>query len=333
MTRGRRTRYLSEVRRLLLGLVLLAGCVPTPSGTAASASLDGVDIPGIVEVARDLADDSLRGRGPWTPENERAGEYLARRLAAVGAKPLFQAFMVPFVSSKRPADTVYNVIGVVPSRTGARTGRSIGITAHFDHLGVGRPDATGDSVYNGFLDDAIGVAMALDVARRYAAAPGDRPLVVMFFNLEEQGLLGSKAFLERPGIRTFVSQLDLLIGVDAGSPAGEALDWQLMGGLPEHRGTRLADSIARARGWSTVATLPRPISDVHPFSLEGVPILFPIPGQRWRDYMPEFRAEAMRRFDHYHQPADEYNPEFPLTGTRHFADWLWAIVKVAADWR
>ena len=316
--------------RLALTLALALGCgtvtsYPVPTG--------GVDIEQIVRDARTLADDSMRGRGPWTPENEQAAVYLAKRLAAVGAKPVIEAFLVPFVSERRPNDTVYNVIGIVPSKTGARSGRMIGITAHFDHLGVGRPDSTGDSVYNGFLDDAIGVAMALDVARRYAQSPGNRPLLVMFFNLEEQGLLGAKAFVERADAADLIGRIDLLIGVDAGSPAGEALDWQLMGGAPEHKGTRLADSIARARGWATTASPPRAISDVFPFSQKGVPILFPIPGQRWRDYMPQDRAAAMRRFDHYHRPGDEYDPAFPLVGTRHFADWLWAIVKQASEWR
>jgi hypothetical protein len=145
-------------------------------------------------------------------------------------------------------------------------------------------------------------------------------------------LLGANAFVERPDMAEFIKRIDLLIGVDAGSPAGEALDWQLMGGLPEHNGTRLADSLARARGWSTTASPPRRISDVYPFSQKGVPILFPIPGQRWRDYMPQDRAAAMRRFDHYHQPGDEYDPAFPLVGTRHFADWLYAIVNRASMW-
>jgi hypothetical protein len=321
------------VRRLLLGIVFLAGCLPTPTGTGATRPSEAIDIQGIVSMARQLADDSLRGRGPWTPENTRAARMLAERLRQIGAKPVFgNDLLVPFVDPRRRGDTAYNVVGVMPSRTGATTGRMIGITAHFDHLGVGRPDSTGDAIYNGFLDDAIGVAMSLEVARLYAQSPGNRPLVVMLFNLEEQGLLGSKALLERRDADSFVSRLDLLIGVDAGSPAGEALDWQLMGGLPEHSGTRLADSIARARGWSTVSSPPRSISDVFVFSERGVPILFPIPGQRWRDYMPQHRADAMRRFDHYHQPGDEYDPAFPLTGTHHFADWLWTIIRGATAW-
>lgn len=276
----------------------------------------------------------MRGRGPWTADNERAARYLADRLARLGAKPVFgSSILVPFVNEKRPRDTVFNVVGVLPSKSGATTGRMIGITAHLDHLGVGAPDSTGDSIYNGFLDDAIGVAMAEDVARRYSQSPGNRPLVVMYFNLEEQGLLGAKALVERADAAPFISRIDLLIGVDAGSPAGEALDWQLMGGLPEHAGTLLADSLARARGWSTVSTPPRGISDVFPFSQRGVPILFPIPGQRWRDYMPQDRAAAMKRFDHYHSPADEYDPAFPLVGTSYFAEWLWSIVRIASSWQ
>jgi hypothetical protein len=312
-------------------VVLTIACAP---GVAVqSAPPPEANVARIIQIARDLSDDSLRGRGPWTPENERVARYLGDRLTALGAKPMVgNTFLVPFVSDKRPGVTVYNVAGVIPARGGAATGRMVGITAHFDHLGVGRPDSTGDSVYNGFLDDAIGVAMSLDVARRFAAVPANHPLAVMFFNLEEQGLLGSKAFVERSDMAPILERMDLLVGVDAGSPAGEALDWQLMGGLPTHRGTQVADSIARARGWSTVASPPRAISDVYPFSQKGVPILFPIPGQRWRGMTSFERQQLMQRFDHYHQPGDEYDPAFPLTGTQHFAEWIYAILRNAASW-
>ena len=285
-----------------------------------------------MDLARRLSTDELKGRGPWTPENEGAARMMASLLQQLGAKPVVgDSLMVPFVSDRRPMDTVYNVVGVIPARDGRTDGRLVGITAHIDHLGVGKADSTGDTIYNGFLDDAIGVAMSFDVARRYRIAPGNRPLLVMFFNLEEQGLLGAKAFVERADAAPILQRLDLLIGVDAGSPAGEAITWQLMGGLPEHNGTRLADSIARARGWTTVATPPRAISDVFPFSQKGVPILFPIPGQNWRDMTANERNQLMRRFDHYHSPGDEYDPAFPLTGTQYFADYLWAIIREAAS--
>jgi hypothetical protein len=281
--------------------------------------------------ARELSSDANRGRGPWRPETERVARDLAARLQRLGARPVVGAsLLVPFTTEPRPRDTVHNVIGIIPGRGGRVDGDVIGITAHLDHLGIEKPDASGDSIYNGFLDAALPMAMVLDVARRYAASPGDRPLVVMFFNLEEQGLLGAKALAARPDAASLISRMRLLLGVDAGSPAGEALEWQLMGGAPEHAGARLADSLARARGWTTTSTPPRAINDVFVFSQRGVPILFPIPGRTWRGYTEAQRAEAMRRFDHYHSPSDEWRADFPMVGTAFFADWLWDIVRLAS---
>lgn len=293
------------------------------------------DVPDTIAIrslATDLAADSMRGRGPWTPEAAAAARRLAAELTRLGAQPLQgTSLLVPFVTAPRPGDTVFNVIGVFPARSGAVTDQLVGITAHLDHLGVGPPDATGDSIYNGFLDDAVGMAMVLDVARRFAEHPGDRSLVVLFFNLEEKGLLGSRAWAGAPGTPALMHRFQLVLGVDAGAPAGEALNWELMGALPDHPGARLADSLARSRGWVTRPTPARGISDAYIFALAGVPILFPIPGDQWRGYTPEQRAAAMIRFDHYHQQADQPDNAFPLVGTLKFADWLWQIVREATS--
>ena len=293
-----------------------------------------VDTVAMLALAKELSSDAMRGRGPYTRENERVARRLATELERLGARPAFGSrLLVPFTTDERPGDTVFNVIGLLASRQYETSRDLIGITAHFDHLGVGAPDVSGDSIYNGFLDAALPVAMVLDVARRFAQAPGDRPLVVMFFNLEEQGLLGSKALFDRRDAGSIIDRLRLLIGVDAGSPAGEALEWQLMGAVPGHAGARIADSLARARGWTTTSSAPRPISDVYNFSQRSVPILFPIPGKMWRGYTEAQRADAMSRFDRYHKPGDEWRDGFPLVGTAHFADWLWAIVRTASDER
>jgi len=305
------------------------GAVVSEAPTPAVA---GPDTLAIVAVGRALAADSMRGRGPWTADATRAARYLAARLRQLGARPVFGAdLLVPFTTADHPRDTVYNVVGVLPNRRRSTAGAVVAMTAHLDHLGVGKPDASGDSIYNGFLDDALSTGMILDVARRYAQSPGDRPLVIMFFNLEEQGLLGAMALAARPDAAPLIARMRLLVGVDAGSPAGEAMQWQIMGGLPANRGAELADSLARARGWTTTATAPRPINDVYVFAQRGVPIVFPIPGATWRGYTPEQRAEAMHEFDHYHQPADQWRPDFPLTGTAYYADWLWSIIHAAAD--
>jgi hypothetical protein len=310
------------------------GAQAVPPLLASAQRARSPDTVAIATLARDLSSDANRGRGPWTPENERVARQLARMLEQLGARPVFgTSVLVPFTTEPRPRDTVYNVVGVLPARSGTTSGDVVGITAHLDHLGVGPPDATGDSIYNGFLDDAVSIAMIFDVARRYVAAPGDRPLVVMFFNLEEQGLLGAKALAARPDADAFITRLKLLIGVDAGSPAGEALTWQIMGGTPPSAGSRIADSLAHARGWTTTASAPRSINDVFVFSQRGVPIVFPIPGAKWRGYTEPQRAEAMRKFDHYHQPSDQWRPDFPWTGTAAYAEWLWSIVQRTTDAR
>ncbi len=303
------------------------GYAPMASAAQAQRDTTRVDTVAISVLSRELSSDAMRGRGPRTRENENAARRLAAELEKLGARPLYRdRLLVPFLAPGGSGDTVFNVIGVLPNRSGAITGDLVGITAHLDHLGVGRPDARGDSIYNGFLDAAVPMAMVLDVARRYSHAPGGRPLVVMFFNLEEQGLLGAKALLLRSDVPV-AARLKLLIGVDAGSPAGEALEWQLMGTVPSHAGVVLADSLARARGWTTNGTAPRPISDVFPFSELGVPIIFPIPGKVWKGYTDAQRTEAMTKFDHYHQPSDEWRADFPWVGTWYFADWIWAIVR------
>jgi Zn-dependent M28 family amino/carboxypeptidase len=308
----------------------------TPAATPAGRTT--VDVNAIVGTARDLSADSLRGRGPWTIENEHVARRLAADLAKLGAKPAFgTSLLVPFTAAPHPGDTVYNVAGIIPG-TDRATNELVGVTAHFDHLGVGAPDARGDptdSIYNGFLDDGIGVGMSLDVARRFAQDPGQRSLLVVFFNLEEQGLLGSKAMVERADAPALLARLKLLAGIDAGSPAGEALTWQLMGALPPNSAGALADSLASLRGWTTTGSVPRPISDVYPFAQHGVPILFPIPGAKWKGYDSTARAASMAKFDHYHNPADEYRTDFPLVGTAAFADWVWTIVRSASmmGWR
>ncbi len=312
--------------RALLPLLLLVGAPLTAQERPDSAF--------ILSLARDLSADSMKGRGPWTPENNAAARRLAAELTKLGGKPLSgSSILVPFVTPEHPTDTVYNVIAVFPARSGAITDSLVGITSHLDHLGVGDPDSTGDRIYNGFLDAALPSAMVMDVARRYARAPGERSLAVMYFNLEEQGLVGVISWAGSLPGRRAISRFTFVLGVDAGSPAGEATNWELMGGAPEHRYTRLADSLAATRGWSVRHTPPRGISDTYLFSRFGIPILFPIPGATWRDYTPEQRAAAMARFDHYHQPADQYRVDFPWTGTAAYAEWLWEIIAGAAGTR
>src|SRR5690606_30039958 len=93
-----------------------------------------------------------------------------------------------------------NVIGVLPGSDPARAHEVVVLTAHHDHLGIGDPDETGDTIYNGARDNASGVAMALGVAEAFAALPEAPPrsVVVLLVGAEEHGLLGSTFYARHP---------------------------------------------------------------------------------------------------------------------------------------
>jgi Zn-dependent M28 family amino/carboxypeptidase len=91
-----------------------------------------------------------------------------------------------------------NVVGALPGSDPRLAGEGIVLSAHLDHLGEG-PAAGGDRIYNGALDNALGVAVMLEAARiAHAAGPAKRPLLFLASTAEEQGLLGAQWFALHP---------------------------------------------------------------------------------------------------------------------------------------
>ena len=87
-----------------------------------------------------------------------------------------------------------NVAGVL--RGSDRAAEMIVLSAHHDHFGIGEPDATGDVIYNGALDNGVAIAQTLAVAGAFTAL-SERPrrsILVLFPAVEEQGILGSRLF-------------------------------------------------------------------------------------------------------------------------------------------
>jgi Zn-dependent M28 family amino/carboxypeptidase len=82
----------------------------------------------------------------------------------------------------------------------ARPDEYVVYTAHWDHLGIGPPDATGDSIYNGALDNASGTAKLLEIAEAFTtlAERPDRSILFLAVTAEERGLLGAKYYAENP---------------------------------------------------------------------------------------------------------------------------------------
>ena len=97
-------------------------------------------------------------------------------------------------------DTAPNVIAILRGSDPALADEYVVFSAHMDHVGVGRPDASGDSIYNGADDDASGTAALIEVAEAFSnllERPA-RSLVFMAVSGEEKGLLGSRWWSEHP---------------------------------------------------------------------------------------------------------------------------------------
>ena len=97
--------------------------------------------------------------------------------------------------------TASNVIGIIPGSDPTLKSEYVALGAHYDHVGVGRPDSTGDTIYNGADDDGSGTVAMIEIARVLAA--GQRPkrsTVFVWHCGEEKGLVGSRYFADSPTI-------------------------------------------------------------------------------------------------------------------------------------
>jgi hypothetical protein len=91
-----------------------------------------------------------------------------------------------------------NVIGVVEGTDPKLKNEYIIYSAHYDHVGIGTPDETGDTIYNGARDNGVGTTTVLSMAKNLAKYPTKRSALFILFTGEEKGLLGSSYYVENP---------------------------------------------------------------------------------------------------------------------------------------
>jgi Zn-dependent M28 family amino/carboxypeptidase len=204
-----------------------------------------------------------------------------------------------------------NVLGRFPGRT--RPNETVLYGAHWDHLGVGAPDVRGDSIYNGAVDNATGVAALIELARVFAAGPRpERSVVFAAWTAEEKGLLGSEYYAANPvyPLETTVAGFN----IDALAATGPARDVLIVG----YGQSELEDQIERVlrSEGRVIARDPHPEagyffrSDHFPMAKRGVPMLYIDTGVDLLNggAAAGGAADAAYRRDRYHQPADEYDP-------------------------
>lgn len=187
-------------------------------------------------------------------------------------------------------------------------------TAHWDHLGIGEK-INGDSIYNGAVDNATGVAAIMEIGRTFASLPvkPERTIVILAVTGEEQGLLGSEYYSENPiyPIDKTVANLN----IDAVYRYGRTKDIEVIG-YGQSEMDDYAKTVADKYGLEIIPD-PQPEkgyffrSDHVNFAKKGIPSFYAKTGHNSIAHGSEWGKEQddyYRQHD-YHSPSDNYDPE------------------------
>lgn len=223
----------------------------------------------------------------------------------------------------------HNVVGVVPGGDAKLAAEAVVFSAHWDHLGIGQP-VNGDAIYNGALDNATGTAMLIEMGRAWAAME-PRPLRTAYFvavTAEESGLLGSRYFAENPPLPA--SNIAANLNFDSFAGYGRVRDTTMTGVertsffplaegvLSRHQLTLKPDSHAESGGYFR--------SDHYSFAKLGVPAFSINMGDDYIGKPAGFAAEKSKlTASTYHQPSDEWKPDWDYSGMEQFARFGFAL--------
>lgn len=206
----------------------------------------------------------------------------------------------------------YNVIGKI---TGTKHPDEVIVySAHWDHLGIGKPDETGDSIYNGALDNASATAGLLELARAFKSmkTKPERTIVLLAVTAEEQGLWGSAWYAQNPvypAAKTLAN-----INMDGLNWYGKTKDFIVVGQGQNELEDYLKEEAAKQG--RVIAFEARPEagsyyrSDHFNFAKAGIPALYTSNGI---DVIGKEAGYGKRLEDgytdaNYHRPSDEYDP-------------------------
>jgi Zn-dependent M28 family amino/carboxypeptidase len=206
-------------------------------------------------------------------------------------------------------------------------------TAHWDHLGVGKPDAKGDTIYNGALDNASGTAAILEIARAFKAmkTPPERTVVFLSVTAEEQGLLGSEYYGENPIYPTEKTVANL--NIDGINNFGKTKDVTIAGSGQTELEDYLKAQLAKDNRYLAPEGHPEAghyfRSDHFSFAKAGVPSITISEGMdvvgKGKEYGKKMEDDytAVR----YHQPADQYDATWNLDGGLEDVELIFQIGK------
>ena len=217
-----------------------------------------------------------------------------------------------------------NVVGVIRGRDPIVRDEYVAFSSHWDHLGIG-PAVDGDSIYNGAVDNASGVATLLAVARAAQQSPKPRrSLLFVFVTAEESGLLGSAFFGENPTVP--ITKIIANVNVDAPNLYGRVRDLEVLGANKSSLGPALTRMLASRGMRITPEEHPERgyfyRSDHFSFAKVGVPAVSIDLGTDVIGRPKGWGVEQNEDYTahRYHQPSDAYRPDFDLTGPAQLAE-------------
>jgi Zn-dependent M28 family amino/carboxypeptidase len=213
-----------------------------------------------------------------------------------------------------------NVLGVLPGSDTTLSREYVIYSAHHDHLGIGQPDATGDKIYNGALDNGAGMAQVLAIAKAFKAMPlpPKRSTMMLFVAAEEQGLLGSEYFALHPTIPA--GRIAANINYDGGNIFAKARDIVFIG---KGKSTldQVVDTLAATQGRKVLSDqMPDRghyyRSDQFSFAKVGVPAVYFDLGSDFADKPADWGKQQTEDFEEhrYHQPSDELQDSWNFDG-------------------
>jgi Zn-dependent M28 family amino/carboxypeptidase len=243
------------------------------------------------------------------------------------------------VSSTVRRTPTANVVARLPGTDPVLRDEVVVIGAHWDHHGIGRP-VDGDSIMNGALDNASGVAAMLAIADAFVRT-GVRPrrsLLFVSFTAEEKGLLGSQAFAERPPVP--IRNVAAILNVDGVNLWGETRDIGATGADQSSLG-RTFERAARAEGLRVSVNRESLTSggffrsDHFPLAEVGVPGLSLDNGEDFVGRPASWGREQEDQYNRlrYHQPTDELLPWYTVDGVLQQARVVARVALLVGDAR
>jgi Zn-dependent M28 family amino/carboxypeptidase len=242
------------------------------------------------------------------------------------------------LSANTEVITSYNVAAMLTGTS--RPDETIIYTAHHDHIGIGEPDANGDRIFNGAVDNATGLAHLIEQARAFARRPRtERSLVFLAVGAEEKGLLGTEFYVANPLFP--LGRTVAVLNTDSMGVHGPARDFSMSGNAKvELLDMLIAQGRQQRRTFTGDANPGAGLffrSDHFPFAKAGVPAISFKPGlnlvngglERGKALSADYTAKR------YHQPDDEFSPNWDFSGIAQDGQLLHAVgyrLATSRDW-